>query len=238
MRKKLILLDLVLVALVAVTAMRVRDRWLEARKREGVVLRVPVKPAPAPPFSAIAKTEPVSPAQYVEIAQKYLFSPDRNPTVVIEVAPPKPMPPLPLLRGIMDFGRGRTAILSAKKGAPSQGYRAGDTIGEFTLVSVEADELVFEWDGKKVAKKVEELLDRSKPAPDEQPVAAAAPAPAPAPAPPPTTPRDFGPGIDLGDSKKSCQADDPAPDGSVKDGFRKVLRVTPFGKTCYWEPVR
>ena len=56
-----------------------------------------------------------------------LFTRDRNPNVVIEVAPPKPMPPLPSAFGFMNFG-GPSVILTEKPGGPQRAYRPGEQI--------------------------------------------------------------------------------------------------------------
>jgi len=34
----------------------------------------------------------------------------------------------------------------------------------------------------------------------------------------------------------SCLANDTTPDGTIKDGYRKIHRPTPFGNICLWEP--
>ena len=46
------------------------------------------------------------------------------------------------------------------------------------------------------------------------------------------------PGVKLGDGLANCQANDPAPDGTIVNGMRKVVRQTPFGAACSWEAVK
>jgi hypothetical protein len=36
---------------------------------------------------------------------------------------------------------------------------------------------------------------------------------------------------------KLCQAGDSNPAGTVVDGYRKVIKATPFGGICSWEPL-
>ena len=82
-----------------------------------------------------------------------------NPVVEIDVAPPKPLPPMPVAHGVLDLGSGPTAILSERQGnaATQRGYRAGEYVGELLIVSVTADELVFEWEGEHVRRSLDEL---------------------------------------------------------------------------------
>lgn len=239
MRRRLIALDLVLLAAVGAMGWRLRQNWRQARHREQMVLRHTIKPLPPPPVTPLPPVEPLKAAAYSEIAEKMLFSKDRNPTVVIEQAPPKPMPPLPVLYGVMDIGAGPTAILSEKSGAEGRGYRIGEKIGPFAIVGLNAQEIVFEWEGKRVNKKLEELLDRrSSPGAE----AGASPTPRGA-APPPPSPAvasvsQTGPGVAIGGNIRACQPGDDSPAGTVQDGFRKVISDSPFGKVCRWEPVK
>jgi hypothetical protein len=96
LKRRLLLLDLILAALTALAGWRARQQWLEARHREAMVLGQQVKPLPPPPVTPLPVPEPVRAAQYIEIAEKMLFSRDRNPTVIIEKPPEKPLPPLPV----------------------------------------------------------------------------------------------------------------------------------------------
>jgi hypothetical protein len=74
------------------------------------------------------------------------------------------MPPLPVLYGVLNLMDSTTAVMSEKANTPHQGVRLGEQIGEFTLVSVNRDEITFEWDGKPVTKRIDEMLVR-EPAP-------------------------------------------------------------------------
>jgi hypothetical protein len=241
LKRKLIVLNLVLLAAAAALALHVREAWRKEQAREQAVLLRRTKPAPPPQLAPLPKAAPVKAASYIDIAQKMLFSKDRNPTVVIEppaAPPPKPMPPLPVFHGVLDIGDGITAILSEKPGGPHHDFRPGDQIGEFKLVSVDAQQIVLEWEGQTITKDVEELLDRSTPPPSPQPppnVAAAAKRPAAAA--PPAPHGQPAPGIDLGGRGiRACQPGDTSPPGTVADGMRKVIKNTPFGQHCYWEP--
>jgi hypothetical protein len=164
-----------------------------------------------------------------------LFSADRNPTVTVEVAPPPPMPKLPTFYGLINLGAGPFAIMSAKPGDEHKHVRFGEDIGEFKLVSVAGEQIVLEWRGEKVVKKVAELVDRT-----EQESTREAPAPAPKPAVANTVAptKKSGPGIDVGAGHRACQPGDASPAGTVMDGYRKTERDSPFGKMCQWELVK
>jgi hypothetical protein len=180
MNRRLIILDLVLVLFAAGMIWLLRERYLEARAHELAVLgkKVPAKPVLAPPSPQVMR--PSQPAEYADVAQKTLFSKDRNPNVVVEAPKPPPeipMPALPIYHGQMAFGD-PIAILSLPKDAANQkGYHAGDKVGEFKLVAFDADRIELEWNGKKVERKPEELAPK-EPVVASAPVASAAAGPA------------------------------------------------------------
>ena len=45
-------------------------------------------------------------------------------------------------------------------------------------------------------------------------------------------------GKDMGGGFHGCIAGDNSPDGTVKDGLKKVMTQTPFGSSCHWEPAQ
>jgi hypothetical protein len=234
-KRKLLLANLALLGLSVAVGLHLRREWTEARAREADVLRQRMRPAPAPPISPLPAAAPVKADGYSDIAQKMLFSKDRNPVVVVEAPPPPkpvPMPPLPLFHGVVDLGDGPMAIMSVGPKGPHHDYQPGDKVGEFKLVAVDNQELVLEWDGKTITKEVDEILDRSTAAPPTPgPAAAAAPPPAAA----LVAKAPAAPGGDLNGGVKACQPGDTSPAGTVTDGMRKVIKPSPFGSKCYWE---
>ncbi|HEY7391861.1 MAG TPA: hypothetical protein VH640_25315 [Bryobacteraceae bacterium] len=239
MNRKLVLLNLALLAVLAYAGWQLRVRWAAAKARAGAELSKRIKPLPPPPFALLPAAPPVVPATYAQIAQQDLFDRSRNPTVEVVVPPPpppKPMPPLPVYHGQMNIGSGPMAILSEKANTQHQALHAGESIGQFKLVDVTTEEIDFEWEGKVIRKKVDELLDRTAAS------AAAAAAPArteqpSAPAPTPVAKSAIGPGADTGRGFKVCDPNDNTPVGTVVDGYRKTENATPFGKACRWDPV-
>jgi hypothetical protein len=188
------------------------------------------------------KIDPTSAATYLEIAAKNLFSPDRNPNVVVDppkIEPEKPPPPFPVAHGVMMWdGVPPTIVLSEKANGTQRGYHPGDTIGPWKLVALDNSYADFEWDGKAFKKRIDELIDRT---PIAAPAAPAAPVAAAVPKPAATqnlsTGQKSGPGLDVGAGQKACVAGDSDPDGTVIDGMKKVVVATPFGNNCHWESV-
>jgi hypothetical protein len=239
MKRRILLVNLVLLGLTVAAAARLRWQWRDARAREQAVLRQRIKPRPAPPVPPAPAAESVKAAFYFDIAQKMLFSKDRNPTVVVVAPPPPPpkrQPPLPLFHGMVDLGDGPMAIMSEKPGGQHRDFRPGEQIGEYKLVAVDRQEITLEWDGQNITKNVDEMLDRSAPPPSQAAPASAANAAAAAPRPVQPQPRGEAKpaAADLG-GIRACQTGDTSPSGTVADGMRKVIKKTPFGQRCYWE---
>ncbi len=234
MTRRLVLLNVVLLALTVLAAWQLRREWEAARARESAMLGKAMRPVPPPPAGEAEPAPPLTAAGYIEIAEKMLFTKDRNPVVVVEAAPappPKPMPELPVFHGAMNLGDGPVAILSEKAKAPHREYRPGQPVGQFKLVSVTPREVVLEWEGKQVSKRVEELAGAAdEPAPvqrTEGPKRAA-----------PAAKVQAGPGVEVGKGVRACVPNDSTPAGTVVDGLRKVVTDSPFGPVCRWEPVR
>jgi len=243
LRRRLLLLDAVLLALVAYAGWQVRQAHMRAKAREAAMLGRKVKPDPAPPFTPLAAQKPVIAGGYAEVAQQDLFHPSRNPTVVVEVAPPPapppppPMPPLPVYHGQMNIG-GYTVFLSKTATSEHEAIHPGEKIGQFTLVDVNMDEIEFEWDGKSVRRRLDALVDRSNQPPPQASGAGQAARSDPAPAPPPPVAQSaLGPGADTGRGFKICIPNDNTPPGTVVDGFRKTIYPSPFGDMCRWDQV-
>ena len=123
---------------------------------------------------------------------------------------------------------------------------AGDKIGEFKLVTIASAGLIFDWEGKQVAARFEEMRDTAPADQRQQAQSGGAPPPPAASASGVTsiaavTSVASGsaqrPGVVVGEGLKGCQAGDSTPAGTVVDGYRKVVAQTPFGGSCRWEKV-
>jgi hypothetical protein len=226
---KLIAVNVGLVAALALIAWQGRVRWVEAQAERRANLNLPIRhiipPRPVPE----AKPEGVQAAKYADVATKNLFSKDRNPTVVVDapkVEPPKVMPPLPLVYGVLTLASGTKAIMAEKSGAGSKTVHAGDTIGDFKILAMDSNKVTFEWNGKPLERNFDDLVDHS---------GATAAAAGGAPAPPPTA---ASLGADNGTAEaptKACKPNEQSPIGTVVDGYRKTGAMSPFGMVnCLW----
>ncbi len=239
MSRKLLLLDVVLVAVVVYVGFQFRDEWRAAKAREAARLNIPPKPLAPPAYKPLPPEPPVMPSGYVNIAEKMLWDRSRNSTVVVEVPPPpppKPMPPLPVYHGMMNLGSsGPTAFFSMTVEAPHQAIHLGENIGQFKLLSVNSDEVELEWDGQVIRKTVAELSGHAGAAPVQVAQGERTEtAPPPAAGPPPVK---SGPGELTAFGSKTCAINDGNAEGTVIEGFKKVHHTNPFGTNCTWEPV-
>jgi hypothetical protein len=236
---KLIAVNIGLAAALALIAWQGRVRWVEAQAERRANLNQPIPHIMVPHPLPDAKPDGVQAAKYADVATKNLFSKDRNPTVIVEpvkVEAPKPMPPLPVVYGVLTLPSGTKAIMAEKSGASSKTVHAGDAIGDFKILAMDANKVTFEWDGKPVERNIDDLVDHSGATAAAAGGAPAAPPPASAaPAAPPTA---AALGADNGSAEaptKACKPGEQSPIGTVVEGYRKTGVMTPFGlMNCSW----
>jgi hypothetical protein len=246
LNRKIIFLNVVLLALAGWMFWLLRVKWIELHQHEHTVLTLPARmrvllyPPPPAPFKAFQV------ADYNQTVQNDIFAKDRNPNVIIDPPPPPPpappppkMPDLPAYYGTMALFGDPVILLSLPKG-PQKKYHAGDKVGPFQLVSFDKAKVVFDWDGKIVERKPEELKEL---VPTQQAdVADAGPervkpvilVPAPAPDAPKISEKI---GADNGGGIRMCVPGDTTPAGAVIDGYKKVVTTNMFGQTCMWQQV-
>ena len=249
MRRKLLLANLILALLTTAGLWQLRRAHISGQARYRTLdgtMRAPSAPAPG---GQPAPVGPLEPAAYLDAAQKFLFSRDRNPTVAVpEPAKPKPRPALPQLFGVMNIGGGPVAIMAATPNTPHKTVRVGESIGEFKLLGAAGDQITLEWEGQAFQSQVSDLLVRPS---REQATAAQAP-------PPPassgagatilnpsasgsgsTAEYKIGPAVQ-GASGTIYQSlpGDTAPHGAIFQGKRKVVRASPFGTSAWWEDAK
>ncbi|MGA2211686.1 MAG: hypothetical protein ABSH31_00310 [Bryobacteraceae bacterium] len=240
---KLRLLDLALLVLAGLLGWQVRREWIDSHARAQALLQGGLPPSKVPGLAPLDKVDPPTAAAYAEVATKNLFSADRNPNVIVDPPKPepeKPPPPFPVAHGVMMWeGVPPTIVLSEKAGGPQKGYQAGQSIGQWKLLSVDNSYVDLEWDGKEFKKRIDELIVRTPIADDSEPAASKSKGARPKPAaPPPSSGSRSGPGVDVGGGLKGCVPGDASPDGTVVDGMKKVVTATPFGNGCRWEPAK
>jgi hypothetical protein len=236
--RRLRLLDLSLLIVLALLGWQLRSQWIWAHVRTQAFMRSRVQPVIVPPLQPLAKVQPLSPLAYAQTVMQNLFSRDRNSQVIIDPpapVPDPPVPPFPVARGVMLWeGVPPTVVLSEKAGGEQKGYHPGDKIGDWTIVSVDSRYLVLGWNGKEFTKRLDELLDKTNLVAEAPPAQAAPAAPAASASTNLSNNAKTGPGLDMGNSTKGCIPGDPTPSGTVVDGMRKVITVTPFGGSCQW----
>lgn len=245
MNRKLILLNLALVAGVTAAGWQWRANGLKAREREKAYLSRAATPPQVPVYVPTAPPPPVQAASYLNVAQQMLFSRDRNPDVVIEAVPEKPVPAFPVSYGVLAMGDEVSVILSAPGKPDQKGYRKGDKVGAFVIGSLTPEEIVFEWEGKQFKKaiadlKVKEIAQAAPPPPPENSQIKVNTAP--------MTPKEVVeelqkptaglPGIDTGGTDLVCAPGDTSPAGTIQGNWRKVVNKTPFGNVCRWVAAR
>lgn len=242
MKRKLALLNLALVAVLVWIGFRFRAVNTAARERESAVLAKRIPRQTYPPLPAPPTVQPLVAGNYLNLATRMLLAKDRNPNVIIDPEPvqekPK-MPPLPVAHGLMLFGD-PGIIMSERPGAVQRTYRKGEKIGAFKLLAFDNKHVVFDWNGEKVDRTLDELLEKT-PSPIQDPAASASAANAPVASvasQQTSNAQPLGPGADVGGGIRACQANDSLPAGAVQGGYRKVEVATPFGRSCRWEPVR
>ena len=235
MKPKLIALNLLLVAALGAIVWEGRARWQEARTERQASLDAVAKPA----VTTVAPTPlpaAAQPIQYTDVATQNLFAKDRNPTVIIDppkVEVAKPMPALPVIYGVLGLPSGTRAIMAEKQAGAGRSVRVGDQVGEFKIVSLDPQNVVFDWEGKQISRKIDDLIDWTA-------ASAAAAGPAVAAAAPPVKVA-AGPAKtdDPKQTEKPCVAGDNSPQGTVVDGYKKTGAVTPFGLMgCHWVAVQ
>jgi hypothetical protein len=162
--------------------------------------------------------------------------------VIIEAPEPKkakPLPPLPVLYGMMDLGDGPILMMAERGAAKHRGIKVGEQIGEYKVVALEPEVVVLTWEDQTLRKRKEEL-GPSRESPQqaaEAPRGQVGPANTGGPAapPPPPAPAKSEPGVELTPSIKACLPGDTSPAGTMADGYKKITTPTPFGVQCRWE---
>jgi len=249
--RKLILLNLLLLALAGWLFWTLRAKWIEMHRHEYAVLAASARARRVPEAPPMPLIKPITAAEYNEVAQKTLFAKDRNPDVIVDppppappAPPPPPMPELPAYYGTIALFGDPVVLLSLKNG-PQKKYHAGDQVGPFQLISFDREKVVFEWDGKTVERRPDELKGKA---------AAAAPAAGDdsganepptrvqpvklIPDPPPNAPKLSDKlGADNGNGVRMCVKGDTTPAGTIIDGYKKVVTMNMFGETCMWQAV-
>ncbi len=247
MNRRVMALDLALVALAAALAWQIRGRWIEGEERERAMFTAAARRMAVLPPPALAAPTPVTAAEYIEVAQKMLFSKDRNPNVIIEPPAPKPKPPLPPLPEY--YGQMHIAdpvVLLAEPAGAQKSYRVGEKVGPFEIEGFTTETITFLWNGENIERRLEDLRPKQS---TRQPAAAARPAARASSGGAPLVTQlsaasadnkadDKNPiGVDIGGGYAACKAGDTSPNGTVLNGYKKVVTRGLMGESCEWQKV-
>jgi hypothetical protein len=240
-KSKLVALNVALASGLALLIWQGAEVWKDAKIQRKATVNVPVKTITPPPMTPARKPDTVQSATYADVASKNLFSKDRNPTVVVDapkVDPPRVMPALPVVYGVLGLASGVKAIMADHPGAQSKPVQAGDTVGEFKVVALDLRKIKFEWNGREIERDMDDLADRTGAAVangSAQGRQSSGPAVPPAPADQPTS---AVLGADAGTQEapsRNCVAGDNSAIGTVVDGYKKAGMMSPFGVMgCKW----
>lgn len=245
MSRKLILLNLALAVALFFVARVLHDRWEEGKARREKVVGVKIVPAPVQPLPPRPMVQPLAATAYVDVAQKVLFSKDRNPDVIPPPppppAPPPKIPPFPAAHGVMLWPNVAPSIILSVGNGEQGVYRVGDKVGEFEIAGIDEQHLTLTWKDQTFVKNISDLEALAVPTREQERQQAANLPPSPVSAPPPVVPPNQpGQNMDPEGKMKTCDVTDTNPMGTVINGYKKIPLVnpmTPGGHFCLWQSV-
>ena len=248
MTRRLLLINTLLAGMLILGAVELYRQVLEAGARYER-LEAFTDPKQPPEFPAPADPDPTRPADFMPVVDRLLFSPDRNAEVIVETVEPQvdPRPPLPQLAGLVDFGGGPTALMTADSAKPPVWLAIGDKVGDFVFEGIEGENIKLKWKEESFTATKEQLSrapepprrqagargqngGRPRPAQGARPGAAAA-----APADLAGVGQDNRIGPEIGPGRYAVVRGDDSPEGTEHNGLVKKVRKTPFGSSSWWE---
>ncbi|MBZ5535378.1 MAG: hypothetical protein LAO31_05430 [Acidobacteriia bacterium] len=160
--KHIILLDALLIALCLWMGVGLRRQWLA----NAAVYQVSRIVAPSVAMKqAVAKQKSAEALRknYMVIASRNLFSPDRNDQIAREDIA-KVRPPKPVLFGVINLKDAKLAMMSSPGSRDFRSLKVGDKIGEYTLTRILPNKVELLWGSETVETTTEEQ-PRTIPAP-------------------------------------------------------------------------
>jgi hypothetical protein len=239
MRKKLILIDFLLIGLAVYLGYQFKARWVSCQAEHNLLLlkqKNELKDS-----TQRSPTQPLSVPNYAAVVDNHLFNVERNN--IIPVDPPAPpskvVGPKPILMGTVGLGGEEFALmLSADKNESRQYKRVkvGESLGGYTLVQILDQKVLMIADEKEVEVRLNEpsqLVAR-----DLAPNVTAAPGPGNAEQ-VTTIGTEPTPPISSGSINPNPAAPPGGvPVGTIRDGRRKKLVPSPFGPMEAWEDIK
>jgi hypothetical protein len=246
MTRRLLLLNALLAGMLILGAAELYRQVVEADGRYER-LEAFTDPKQPPEFPAPADPNPTRPADFMPVVERLLFSQDRNAEVVVETAEVEvdPRPALPQLSGLVDFGSGPSALMTAAAGQPPIWLAIGDKVGDFVYEGLEGEDIKLKWKEESFTATREQLSrpleptrrpigrgeGRQPPRPKQGPHAAAAAKPTDLAG----VGQDNRIGPEIGPGRYAVVRGDDSPVGTEHNVMVKQERKTPFGSSTWWE---
>jgi hypothetical protein len=141
--RRLLLLDLVLIAALVYGVVRVRQSWMNFESTHRVE-SVAAEKEPARTLPSIAALNG-SVEDWTEVSTKDPFSFDRNDVPIVAPKAPAPTQPKPILFGTMSIGNEWIAMLAPALGVnrSSQSVKVGQSVGEWEVVEIRDKSVVI-----------------------------------------------------------------------------------------------
>lgn len=248
MKRRLLLLNALLAGMLVLGAAELYRQVIEADGRYAR-LQAFTDPKQPPEFPAPADPNPTRAADFMPVVERLLFAADRNAEVVVETAEVEVdrRPALPQLSGLVDFGSGPTALMTADSDKAPVWLAVGEKVGDFVFEGVEGDDIKLKWKEESFTATREQL--RRAPDPPRRPTngrtsairnprspQGARPAAAAAkPADLAGVGQDNRIGPEIAPGRYAAVPGDDSPEGSEHNGLVKKVRKTPFGSSSWWE---
>jgi len=200
-------------------------------------------PKQPPEFPAPADANPARPVDFMPVVERLLFSPDRSAEVVVEIVEPEVdrRPALPQLSGLVDFGGGPSALMTADSAKTPVWLAIGEKVGDFVYEGLKGEDIKLKWKEESFTATREQLSRAPEPprrptvrgpgGPPRKPQAAAATAPADLAG----VGQDARIGPEIGPGRYAVVRGDDSPEGTEHNGLVKTIRKTPFGTSSWWE---
>ena len=221
MRQQMAILNVVLLVVALGLGIKLRGDWQRAQRRYAAL------GAATPPALPGAPAQAALAADWEVIAQRNLFSPDRNNELPKSAG--EKQQPEPIVVGTMNLGPGRKLALMSEANPPAgtmpRQVKEGETFAGYRVVSIGDNEVEIEYEGqkKKLGVYISAQQVSSPPASASSPqVVSTGSVPA-------------GP---MNQSVTTLDANNELPAGTVVGDRRKVVTKTPWGNSISWEPVK
>jgi hypothetical protein len=261
MKRKLMLLNLALLAFLVASGFEFDRRVEQAHSRYEILQRFDAAKQ-TPQFPAPQGPARVRQAEYLPIVDHLLFYQDRNAVVEVEAPEEKVVerPALPVLSGVVNFGEGPIALMADDSKSDPRPVKVGEKVGEYTFLGFAGNNLKLSWQSEEFEVSQDRLAAELESRPRAAGSRSAGPAAGGSSSPAarraaasrrPTTRPEPSAQQAAADNRKTIggrfnigheirpgvfRADpkDTAPAGTEFEGYRKVVNPTPFGNQSWW----